>query len=33
MTIKRTILALTLAGAVAGLALPVMAEEQEAPQN
>jgi cytochrome c1 len=31
MTIMRTILALTLAGAVAGLALPVMAEEQEAP--
>jgi len=31
MTIKRTILALTLAGTVAALALPAMAEEQEAP--
>ena len=31
MTIKRTILALTLAGGLAALALPAMAEEQEAP--
>ena len=31
MTMKRTILALTLAGGLAAVALPAMAEEQEAP--
>ena len=31
MTMKRTILAVTLAGAVAALALPAMADEQVAP--